>query len=394
MKNYIVFGIALIEIFLTGLLSAEEPTEIPRLVERQMSVEWYSEQVKLWEQEIKRDLKNEKAWFNYFKASRYEGMGAEQKPEDWTKRAEKQKLLLEKMQKAIPESFTYNYCMWWNGGNKLDLFPYLEKAYSFRKDYIEISSDFATYYEITLNKTKRDYFLNEWYKSKAMSPDLLMFAYNILMSLEKNAILFTSGDNDTYPLWILQSVKGIREDVTVINISLFNIENYRKETMKNKNIKGNPNIMNDENINKNGYIETCSEFIKNLGDNNPDKPVYVCLTVPPDYLKPIQDKFYMVGLVNKYSNNRIDNIALLKNNWEKFNLAYLDFLPYNENYLFNIETKLSVDLIYIPSAMLLYEHYKLSGENDKAEKLKAFMYKVAKAGNEIKSLEENLEKIK
>ena len=55
------------------------------------------------------------------------------------------------------------------------------------------------------------------------------WAHNMLQSVEPYAVLFTYGDNDTFPLWYLQEVEGIRRDVTVIVQTYLGTDWYHRQ---------------------------------------------------------------------------------------------------------------------------------------------------------------------
>lgn len=359
--------------FASAYSFAQKPEQIYSIVHVIKPNAFYREQTTLWKREVEKNKSNANAWYNYYKANRYAQISSGTDSITSPTRFESIADVVKEIEANIPNSYEAHLIRWSNGNNNWKLLPELQKAYELDSSRTETYSGFVNFYEVNRDIVKRDLFLQKWYGSGEASPGLLYYNYNVLKSLKPNAILITAGDNDTYFAWMLQAVWGIRKDVLIVNIGLASIRKYAER------LSGELGIALPDATTL-PYTDYVNGFYNTLLDNKTKRPVYAALTVGEDVLKPVEKNLYLVGLAYEYSDEKIDNIALLKKNLEK---EYaLDYLDNN----FSIDTyQTVVDLAnsnYVVPMLTLYRHYKLSGDTERANLWKEKAKTAARKGGQ------------
>jgi len=122
-------------------------------------------------------------------------------------------------------------------------------------------------------------------------------------------------------------------------------------------------------------------IIEHICKNSGNRPVYISNTMSESNYSSLKDSLYLEGLVYKYSGGRYDNVAVIRKNYEQVFL--LDYIkaPLLSDVSQSIVNRSNLN--YIPAFLQLYDHYKLSGDNDKANKLGVMLRLIAsKSGNE------------
>jgi hypothetical protein len=360
---------------------SQEPQKVYRYCYTQGSKEWYEKQAELWKAELNENSENSDSWYYYFFATRYATLGM---AED-----EREQLLnsiIDEIGTAIPDSYLYYYLKYYNGDRQVE---YLEKALKINPGCADLYWDFIQYYELNGMKPLMKIYCEKLYSSEAIITTLYDYNFNVLNSTESNSILFTNGDNDNYPAWVLQEAKGIRKDVTILNAhTVYVLRDYLRLKLNQMNLDINIDELPEE---------SNSTFLKGLisaiKSKYPDIPIHIALTVYEDYYKEIKDKLYLTGLVYTYSETSFDNVSVIKKMLEQnFRLDHLNYDWYNEKHV-SQKMMHRYNTNYIPSFLEVAKEYYLTGNSELAVYWKNKALHLAEQANDESRLQEieNLE---
>lgn len=350
------------------------PQKVETPVKVHQSAEWYKMQEFLWKAEIDKDPKNEEAWGNYYRAVKYRSW-SESMP-DINERLD---AIVEEMGKVIPDTYTYYITRCHNNNHAQDN-PGMAKAIRMRPDAVDDYPTFISYLMQTGDEETMCDILTRWYNSGTYSPTLLNYAYNELIGLAPNAIIFAHGDTQTFAKLILQYGKGVRPDVTIVNTSFWLFTtSYRSRIEKKLGLPCFAKQVDDGiyKLDNNDFEKVKDVVYQHLIDNT-DRPIYFSPMMETEMPR-CADQLYSEGLVMRYSKKPYDNLAIKRRNYEELYLTdYLreSFLP--ESYPASIDR---YNFNYIPCFKSLLDYYKRSGNTARYQELHSLMVRIVEQIN-------------
>ena len=331
--------------------TAQEKQTVHSVIVEWRDVEWYKTQEKLWKAEIDKNKKNNEAWMNYYSAVRAIRNCSYDNQKELKFYTELGHKIANDLFVTLPESFEANYIMYWDRGLGDNDEKHLAKAYKLKPNDPRVLLDYLINSEIKRDKETFSRVARKLFEINRISSGALNWGYNVLTEVTENGIVFTAGDNDTYALWIVQEALNYRKDVTVINTSMIQLDDYRAKLFKEKGIT-------PFDFDKNELFET--KLFKHIFENNAKISVHVSTSASAQFTDTtITENLYLTGLTYVYSKVDVENIAVIKRNFEKRFL--LDHLTKTFSYSYG-DLDSRIKHMYLPGLMKLYFHSKTADD--------------------------------
>lgn len=217
----LAWGTLILVVGLGATVAADRPPEILSWRHQIFSAERYGELAKQWERYALAHPRDARAWVEWADALRYAG------ERDAANETYARAFSIDSTDVVAATAFACIHVTGqaktgdWTLGDRL-----LRRA-------VERDPDFPdAYYMLWVTALRRgdealaQRCLRRLVETGDMPGPLVDYGYNMLVGAPANAIVLTNGDNDTYPPLAVQALRGLRPDVSIVNLSLLNTEWY------------------------------------------------------------------------------------------------------------------------------------------------------------------------
>lgn len=359
-------------------LVAQQPEKVYSIVKEIHSFEWYEAQSIAWKAELDKDPQNGPGWIYYYTANRMARLTDRSRWEAGRGKAFRDLTEIAEMaRKAMPGTYEALYITLYNSqeeypGYERDLL----KACELGGGRAEILDEMVLYYETKRNIEKRREYSRQWFRSNDIPAGIFAYNYNVLQTLEEDALIVTAGDNDTFPLWVLQDELGVKPRVAVLNIFLLTREDYRKKVFGELQIP-EIRLRTGDHPGEDTLFAQRKQIVAHILATS-KRPVYLALTLDTRYYQDakISDDLYLTGLAMRYQQKEFDNVGVIRRHYE--NDYLLDYLRVGFVNDPSAEVVAQMNTGYLPMLVRLCGHYALSGEQEKLARVKQLMSGIAK----------------
>lgn len=295
------------------------------------------------------------AWFNYYKSTRFIAEGSA----GFSELQEDLDSISNHLKKYSSGTWEQLIVEYWNSNRDPLKEPLLQKAYTLKPDD-PLTLRFMTGVQYLHNKNALalDYYV-KWKATGDAPLSTETYAYNVLQSLPTDAVIFTNGEMDTYPLIYQIQTSGITT-VKVISLAWCSRPENRKMLLTNAGL-----------IMPSGITTINSDFIAKVAAANPGKRIYVASTCNSEILTSLSGKLYCTGLAFRYSEAMLEHIDFLRNNvGTKMKLEGVGKMV-KSNHYFDQRYAVMLEMNYYLPLLMAADSFAQNGNTDKAKELRA-----------------------
>ena len=271
------------------------------------------------------------------------------------------------LNEIAPNSFEYHLFNYSSGNYDVSREESLNIVYNQQPGNIEVLkliSANAIVKGDTLNAKK---YLNQLEFKNAIQQETVDYTADVLKSTEGNSALITHGFNDSYGAYQNQFNKNQQADIDVISLDFMQSQSYRDVLIT----KGyDVPVQKEVNV----------SYLKSFCELNADKNIAISMTLPKEYLVPLQSKLYTCGLIFEYRESlNVPGSAILEDLW---------YNQLNKKVLNVHQTSLSNAYAgnYLPMLLYLKSHYEQQYDYDNMEKIEVEIQKVSTKSGKSSSL--------